>query len=91
MSQNTNEKAFGRSGHEVLENLEKFKNACVRIITENEGLKDQSSKSKLENDLEIKQLKEELQLFKTLLTKCESHNYILRKSFEIRKRKSVRS
>ena len=79
MSQNTNKKGFGKSGHEVLENLDKFKSAFVRIITENESLKDQSSKSKLENDLEIKQLKKELQSFKKLLTKCESHNYILRK------------
>ena len=78
MSQNTNKKGFGKSGHEVLENLDKFKSAFVRIITENESLKDQSSKLKLENDLEIKQLKEELQSFKKLLTKCESHNYILR-------------
>lgn len=86
MSQNTNEKPFGKSGHEVLENLEKVKSAFVRIITENESLKDQSSKSKLENDLEIKQLKEDLQLFKTLLTKCESQNYILRKKLRNQKK-----
>ena len=34
----------------------------------------------------VKQLKEDLQLFKTLLTKCESHNYILRKKLRNQKK-----